>query len=124
MGPGWYYNHQASECSTACEGPCQTKFDCGGQPCLDPHAGVNYCQQCPQLARCGDGACQGRIGEDCSTCPSDCGICRDPDTNTCGSQGFYEKDDHDRCVDECGSCTRKQDCGGLPCEGGYCWRCG
>jgi hypothetical protein len=45
-------------------------------------------------------------------------------TNTCGSQGFYEQGDYDSCVNDCGECTRKQDCGGLPCEGGYCWRCG
>lgn len=126
MGLGWYYNHQASECASACEGACQTKHDCGGRPCWDPYAGVGYCQQCPQLARCGDGACQGRIGENCETCPSDCGQCptEDPQTNSCGSQGFYEAGDYDTCVQDCGECTRKQDCGGLPCDGGYCWRCG
>jgi hypothetical protein len=123
MGPGWYYNHQTADCERDCEGSCQVKFDCNGGKCLDPYAQVEYCLQCPALARCGDGACQGRIGENCSSCPGDCGPCQQ-ETNTCGSQGFYDMGDYDRCVEDCGECTRKQDCGGLPCEGGYCWRCG
>jgi hypothetical protein len=126
MGPGWYYNHQAEDCARDCEGPCQTKYDCRQMTCLDPYAGVPYCQQCPQLARCGDGACQGRIGESCSSCPDDCGSCPEepPPTNSCASQGFYTQDEYDSCISECGTCSVKYDCGGLPCENGYCWRCG
>ena len=48
-----------------------------------------------------------------------------PDAS-CGGQGFYEHDQYDQCVQDCGYCTKKQDCGGVPCEPwpGYCWRCG
>jgi hypothetical protein len=48
----------------------------------------------------------------------------EPTSQSCGSQGFKESWEYDDCVKECGSCERKQDCGGLPCDGGYCWRCG
>jgi hypothetical protein len=44
----------------------------------------------------------------------------------CECEGFYEHDKYDQCVQDCGECTRKQDCGGVPCEPwpGYCWKCG
>ena len=50
----------------------------------------------------------------------------EPQDASCGGQGFYEHDQYDQCVQDCGECTKKQDCGGIPCEPwpGYCWRCG
>jgi hypothetical protein len=128
MGLGWYEANQADTCKTACSGDCLIKFDCDGLPCFSPATGLSYCYKCPQLARCGDGACQGRIGERCDTCPADCGPCPEDDTddgnhtNSCGSQGFVTQDECNDSVD-CSNCITKFDCGGLPCEGGYCFKC-
>ncbi len=53
----------------------------GGEECdgADDAACVAQCQAdctCPPPAGCGDGNCGG--GENCFTCPSDCGVCPDP----------------------------------------------
>ncbi|WP_428267600.1 hypothetical protein [Haliangium sp.] len=56
---------------------------------------------------CGDGACSAVGGEDCETCPEDCGICRG-----CGD-GFCEPGE------DCGTCP--EDCGACPeCGDGFC----
>ena len=135
MGPGWYEANEVDRCQTDCEGECLAKHDCGGVPCSSPTTGLGYCLKCPQLARCGDGACQGRIGENCQTCPGDCGGCGGGDegggdegggeseTNSCASQGFLTQDECNQPGMDCSHCTGKRDCGGRPCEGGYCLKC-
>jgi len=136
MGLGWYEANEIERCAGDCDGACQAKHDCGGQPCYSPATGLGYCLNCPHLARCGDGACQPAKGESCGSCPNDCGSCDDGGgggddpgdggggTNTCESQGWHPINDFEQCNSECGrECVRKQDCGGRACEGGYCWKC-
>lgn len=36
---------------------------------------VTACEACGSCTPCGDGACDGSIGEDCASCPADCGAC-------------------------------------------------
>lgn len=124
MPTGWYFNPPHGDCEGNCNVQCETKRDCAGMKCLDPYSNVEYCRQCPDLVRCGDGNCQPGRGENHDNCPNDCPA-EPPPTNSCSSQGFYEHDQLGQCEADCGSCTRKQDCGGLPCDPpGYCWRCG
>ena len=51
-----------------CDAACAARHDCCG----------NYdsvCGAATSLGRCGDGACESGAGEDCLTCPADCGAC-------------------------------------------------
>jgi len=59
----------------------------------------------PYGCECGDGTCDPTVGEDCSTCPSDCGICE-----TCGDRD--EIDDGEECGER-----------GLTCDTGVCYGC-
>lgn len=114
----FYEMAEFETCTAECSDACIRKQDCGGRPCFG-----GYCWWCPTggggQSVCGDHVCT--TGEDESNCPGDC---PPGSTNTCASQGFYEMNQYDQCVANCGTCRKKQDCGGLPCAGGYCWQCG
>ncbi len=61
---------------------------------------------------CGDGLCE--LGEDCETCPEDCGEC--PPPPVCGD-GFCEPGEScDTCPADCGECGG--DCAHNPCDAG------
>ena len=55
---------------------------------------------------CGDGACDEAIGEDCVTCPDDCDEC-----DWCGNEECGEDEDCSSCEVDCGEC-----CGDGVCE--------
>jgi hypothetical protein len=64
------------------------------------------CNDKPPFDKCGDGQCKG--GEDCGTCPTDCGFC----PSECGN-GWCELGE------SCSDCS--QDCGACPvCGDGTC----
>ena len=116
-------------CDTAWDGFCVSECieDCGG---------------CADLTNCGDGVCDGGVGENCSSCAADC-VCVDPevcfggvccvpscDGVECGTDG---------CGGDCGDCpfgeycvdgtcgpndgcaaTEESGCGGCLCEACVC----
>jgi hypothetical protein len=80
--------------------------DCGNGTC-NISDGEN-CSTCPQdcggpcESTCGDFACDAIDGEDCSTCPGDCGVCIDCGDDVCDAS------------ETCASCA--EDCGVCECE--------
>ncbi|HIH55488.1 TPA: hypothetical protein HA293_06930, partial [Candidatus Woesearchaeota archaeon] len=65
-------------CNDGKDNDCDTKIDCN-----DPNCANN--PRCI-VQTCGDGTCDER-NEDCSTCPTDCGIC--PPVNECDPEKDY-----------------------------------
>ena len=73
-------------------------------------------RRCRRLCRaqicvtCGDGFCRAEDGEDCLSCPADCGVCR-----SCGD-GMCDEETEScfLCPADCGPC---EDCGNRICEG-------
>ena len=64
---------------------------------------------CPLCDNCGDGVCDGDIGEDCLTCGADCGACPD----FCGDGECNGDEDCTSCEGDCGACPD-------PCGDGVC----
>jgi hypothetical protein len=59
---------------------------------------------------CGNGACE--LGEDCSSCPGDCGVC-----SVCGDGVCNGGETCDSCPGDCGACTTSY-CGDGTCDAG------
>ena len=91
---------------------------------LDDQAFACVCRDPDRCARCGDGLCDPNRGENCDTCPQDCG-CTSPQRCfngrcqlSCGN-GFCERgEDCQNCPQDC-SCPSGQNC-----ENGRCSLCG
>src|SRR3989344_3670147 len=140
-------------CNVPCPDPCAGNTNCGecGNPACDPCAGNTNCGECgnPECdgAVCGDSICA-ISGEDCNSCPGDCGACSCTDecsslgAKTCSGNvlqtcGNY---DTDSCLDlgadsQCsGTCSNgacdascSDDCaplGATQCGGGNLQTCG
>lgn len=64
---------------------------------------------------CGDAVCD--AGEDCASCPADCGPCA-----TCGNAMCEAGENCTNCPADCGACSPT--CGNMTCEGGEtCTNC-
>lgn len=80
------YAQTYTPCAT--NGDCEAGYDCINSQCREPCGSNGYCDEgtcqpdgyCGVVFFCGDGSCQGFIGENCQTCPVDCGSC-----STCGN---------------------------------------
>ncbi len=71
------------------------------------------CESCPDDCgdcepECGDGSCHG--DEDCDSCPEDCGEC----AAECGDGTCDEDEDCDSCSEDCGEC--EPECGDDVCD--------
>lgn len=64
-------------CEPGDEQACACPSAADGVQVCDPSAGDWGECDCPPPAVCGDEVCEAEGGEDCSTCPDDCGICLD-----------------------------------------------
>lgn len=98
---GWYEHNQCAECEASSGGTCVKKETCGPGACMPwPH----YCWKPPYAP---------------TPEPTD----PPPPGRTCSDMTWYGADAHDQCVADHGSCTKKQDCGGGPCQPWphYCW---
>jgi hypothetical protein len=107
------------------QGVCQVTSYCGNGLC-DSSLGED-CWSCPQdcgpcPGKCGDGWCDYDMGEDCWSCPMDCGMC----PGECGD-GMCDYDmgeDCWSCPMDCGTCPEM--CGDGWCDiqmGESCWSC-
>ena len=100
--------------------------DCEGQTC--PNGTCNDdegedCVSCPQDCGdcCGDEVCDPDHGEDCATCSQDCGPC-------CPNQKCDQQEDCEICPADCGECPKcpdgecgdDEDCGTCPDDCGQC----
>ena len=125
-------------CAASCDGRACGSNGCGGScgACAQDQVcnGEGLCAQPPQS--CGDNRCDQNAGEDCATCPVDCGRCcgdEDCDANqlencaTCPIDCLCDLGDvcdvrARACVADCVlDCTDRQ-CGNDGC-GGSCGRC-
>ena len=117
------------KCPTDCKPPgvcgdgvCSSNENC--QNCLKDCAcgSGQYCS--PTLKACtprpcGDGKCDKGIGEDCNTCPSDCGECLR--TPVCGDARCDPEETPIACPQDC---TLKVICGNGICDPAEnCWDC-
>lgn len=87
--------------------------DGGGEP-----------EVCVPQDRCGDGACGTLAGEDCTSCPTDCGVCEPPPGPVCGDSVCQPAagETCSSCATDCGACTGGGGGGGggsTNCHG--CW---
>jgi N-acetylneuraminic acid mutarotase len=123
-------------CQPACDGRACGSNGCGGTCGVCPDDQIcNANGACVVIpANCGDGACNN--GEDCATCPGDCGACCGDDACTAG-----HGEDCTTCPADCGcpagdvcdpaarDCVAAcvPDCNGRQCGddgcGGLCGRC-
>ncbi len=89
-----------------CGSSCNRQSDCGNDSCEPDEDSESCPEDC--MEGCGDAACDDMRGEDCTTCPTDCGPCGE----TCGNAICDP--------DECQSCP--QDCRdeGCPCHHDVC----
>ena len=66
------------ECEAGEEQACACPDGGEGVQICDPATGeFGECSGCPPPAVCGDDVCESELGEDCSSCPEDCGTCLD-----------------------------------------------
>jgi formylglycine-generating enzyme required for sulfatase activity len=123
-------------CGESCEAGQCTFTACAGRECGDDGCGGscgtcdehNECQDgaCAYVPWCGDGACDLHVGENCATCPADCGCTACGETcesgqcvftacggKECGSNG---------CGGSCGTCPFSYVCTAGQCE--YSASCG
>ncbi len=81
------------ECSTVCDGQCQSSACYGIDPDCDSNGQ-------PTMHCCGNSLCEGDYGESCSNCQSDCGVC----PASCGD-GVCDSDENScNCPSDCGTC--------------------
>ncbi|KYF69972.1 hypothetical protein BE11_40480 [Sorangium cellulosum] len=75
---------------------CPSDCKCGDGICN----GTEWCGSCAQDCGscCGNGTCNGSVGETCGTCPQDCGAC-------CGNGVCDNGETCDSCSRDCGSCA-------------------
>ena len=112
-----------SQLGVECGGPyndgCGSTIQCGG--CSNGYKCENG--HCVQSKGCGDGICQATLGEDCSTCPADCGckgneVCYQGYCCTPGCQGKECGDNG--CGGSCGICNDNNACTVDSCNQGKC----
>lgn len=109
---------------TCTDGTCRTSC---GDCCADPNSGdcTAYqasCGPCSDGSFCGDGTCD--TGEDCSSCPVDCGAC----PSSCGDGTCDPGEDCASCEADCGACNcgdgqctaPAEDCASCPADCGAC----
>ena len=98
----------AQETDLNCAADCATA-QCGDSVC----SGGEDCTSCPgdcgACPSCGDATCD--PGEDCSSCPGDCGACPYCGDGTCDSG---EGEDCNTCESDCGTCNS------CAAQGEYC----
>jgi hypothetical protein len=92
----------------------------------EQHGHLNHGDQ-PFGCECGDGVCDANVGEDCSTCPTDCGACPACGDGTadlgeeCGEPSLSCPNNEVcvgcRCLPLCGDGTVQS---GEQCDGGQC----
>ena len=108
------YNINPSDCESCCgadSSGCTALAGCGNGLC---ETGED-CSSCPTDCggcgpSCGNGACEG--GESCSSCPGDCGGCGP----VCGNGACEGGESCSGCPGDCGGCGPV--CGNGACEGG------
>jgi len=95
---------------------CACQPDCQGKQC-GPNGCGGQCGQCPpgfqctdsgqcqQPDNCGNGWCQQWQGENCETCPDDCGICIE-----CGDGICSQGENCWECPEDCGECPPESCC--------------
>ena len=91
----------------------QCGMACGGPSCGDKNCDIGEdCHTCPsdcgQCPRCGDGECSS--GESCSSCPADCGQCTSCGDGVCSVEAG---ESCTSCPSDCGACFY---CGNGVCE--------
>jgi hypothetical protein len=112
-------------CSTA--GGSQS-YCCGDASCSGPEDSFNCEIDCGSAPACGDGTCNGSIGESQCTCSADCGpppssesgvTCSDGQDNDC--DGFTDATDPDCATGNCSpvgaSCSSDAECCSVKCRG-------
>ncbi len=105
-------------CDSRFETAASCPVDCGGTSCGDRvcEAGEN-CSTCPgdcgSCTGCGDGLCQSTAGETCTTCRTDCGLCTGCGDGVCQTAAG---ETCSSCASDCGTCGAQADpyegCGG------------
>ena len=120
----WLCEHDACEAGTAMDGACDS---CANTVCTyDPICcNVEWDATCVSEAEmscgcstCGNGVCDSGAGEDCMSCPSDCGTC----APSCGNGLCEPGEDCMSCPFDCGTCAPS--CGNGLCEPGEdCMSC-
>lgn len=87
--------------------------DCGNGVCDGHKDSANCPEDCPESPTCGNGICSPDDGDDCRTCPGDCGTCED----ICGDGVCWGTENCVTCEKDCGACLSEEDgCGDGVCD--------
>ncbi len=95
---------------------------CGDGRCIAGECSGGCTADCSIEDCCGIEGCNTLIGEDCSSCPGDCGICSS--TPVCGNNVCESGENCYDCPGDCGICSSTPVCENDVCESGEnCYDC-
>lgn len=117
---------ESGESCDGCPGDCGACPTCGDGHCQSTEicaaAGpAENCERCPTDCgtcanrACGNGTCDGELGEECVGCPGDCGVCPSREV-VCGDGVCGFEENCVACEDDCGPCAV---CGDGVCANWY-----
>lgn len=92
------------------DGPGGPGGYCGDGVCAGIEDSRTCPADCPQSANCGDGICSPADGDDCRSCPQDCGVCE----VQCGDGICWGPESCVTCSKDCGHCA--ETCGDGICQ--------